>query len=490
MGAKSPGWLTMHPRVTLLGSQETKLRGYFESHPQGHERGAIVLFRRFVFSSSELTNSDRYVAVDVIPFEEHWVTGSSPMHVAFELKFFRELFLRCEEQSLVFGFAHAHPKGVSEFSHVDDANEETLVTALRNRNGSEIHFVALLWSDGRWTARIRNGLRPEQCEYASHVVIVGHALGICLHSVKARDEKIFARQAAAFGAPFTAKLQSLRVAVIGAGGAGSSVITLLARAGVGQLVIVDGDALDISNLNRVRGVAISDAGKNKARLLKSYIDELGLPTKVCAIESRVDQDPVAIDALSTCDVVFGCTDDQIGRELLNAAMYVYAHAYIDMGLGGQVHEDAGGHPYLRYHFGRVSTVLPEAGECLNCQGIIREAWIRHDYARRSEPNLSEAQAQERYLEGGAEQAPGVGPFTSAVADLGVATLFDLVERFRKFPPELRRDYFTIDFIRMEFRSSQAKNDPECLYCQQHKYLLMQEEYRLNRPALGKRAKYV
>lgn len=99
----------MQPRITILRSQEERLTAYFESHPQGHERGAIVLFRRFQLSGLELGDSDRYIAVQVIPFQDDWVTSSSASHVAFSLKYLRELFRRCDEESLVFGFIHNHP---------------------------------------------------------------------------------------------------------------------------------------------------------------------------------------------------------------------------------------------------------------------------------------------------------------------------------------------------------------------------------------------
>jgi hypothetical protein len=67
------------------------------------------------------------------------------------------------------------------------------------------------------------------------------------------DEAQAVAEEAAFGKPFNQMLQSLRVAVIGLGGTGSPVATLLARSGVGELVLIDGDRLEASNLNRVRG---------------------------------------------------------------------------------------------------------------------------------------------------------------------------------------------------------------------------------------------
>jgi hypothetical protein len=474
------------PRITFLGSQEDQLRTHLDSHPAGHERAAVVLFRRLRRAVDGLSSSDRYLAIEVFPFEEAWITSSSSSHVRFELKYLRDLFRRCEEEFLVFGFVHNHPTGFPDFSDTDEENERTLLDALTNRNGSDIHFVAMLWTNGNWKARVRYGEAPGAAEPVRHVLVLSRPLKMFGYAESiVGDEDLLARQAAAFGQPFVDKLRSLRIGIVGAGGTGSPTITLLARAGASELVVVDHDKLERSNLNRVRGAGVDDVNKNKARILQDFIKSLRLPTKVAAFESLVDEDPMAIDALSSCDVVFGCTDDQIGREVLNTALYVYAQPYIDVGLGGQISGDKEGHPYLRYHYGRVSTILPEIGECLFCQEVLRDVWIRHQYALRQNPDMAAAEARDRYLEGGGEQAPGVGPFTSAVADYGVATLFDLLRPFRRFPAELRQDLFRIDFVKMELRSNEEKNDAECVYCRQKEYLLLREKYRLNRPKLGK-----
>src|SRR6266496_275443 len=102
----------------MLASQEAELVRFLESHSLGHERAAIVLFRRLHVEITDLEESDRYVAAEVIPFDESWVTSSSGAHVAFELKHFRELFRRCDEEALVFGFVHNHPGGPLAFSDI------------------------------------------------------------------------------------------------------------------------------------------------------------------------------------------------------------------------------------------------------------------------------------------------------------------------------------------------------------------------------------
>src|SRR4051812_41417597 len=147
-------------RISLLGSMEEQLRHYLDSHPNGHERAAAVLFRRLHRRAEGLPDSDRFLGIELHPFEDHWITSSSPSHVAFDLRHLRELFRRCAEESLVFGFVHNHTGGLAQFSDVDEENERTLLKALTNRNGDDIHFVALLWSDRAWLARTRAAKVP------------------------------------------------------------------------------------------------------------------------------------------------------------------------------------------------------------------------------------------------------------------------------------------------------------------------------------------
>jgi molybdopterin-synthase adenylyltransferase len=477
-------------RITLLGSQHAALTEFLGSHPDGHEKAAVVLFRRLHVPIEGLEDSDRYVAHHFIPFDDAWITGSSSSHVSFALAPLRDLFQKCEEDGLVFGFVHNHPGGLASFSGVDDENELTLLTALRNRNGANVSFVSMLWANRSWIARTRHASCPDVAIPARHTLVLGDRLYLYGYRQSSDDHsEVQARQAAAFGRPFVDMLQSLRVAVVGCGGTGSPLATLLARSGIGELVHIDKDYLAKSNLNRVRGLKSEDVGKNKARQLKGFIDSIGLSVKVAAYKSEVDADPAALDALASCDIVIGCTDDFAGRAAMNMALYVYAQLLIDVGLGGRVLEGSDGHPVLRYHYGRISSILPEAGQCLFCQDVVRDVWIRTQHARRENPNITEEELREKYLEDGGAAAPGVGPFTSASADFAVATLFDLIKPFRRFPPELRRDMYLVDFVTMQIRSYETEDNHDCPYCREHAFLLMKEAYRLNQPFLGERDEF-
>lgn len=474
------------PRITLLQSQHELLTAFLDGHPQGHERAAVVFFRRKCWENENLSDSDRYIAVDVQPFDDSWVTSSSPISISFSLEPLRECFRRCEEEGLVFGFIHSHPTGSPDFSSIDEDNEQTLLTAIGNRNGRDVHFVAMLWANGCWNGRVRSATSTAQSLPVRHIAVLGPRLNLHAYKKSPSDNAgIAARQAAAFGQPFVDQLRVLRIAVVGAGGTGSPTIELLARAGVGEIVVIDADKLDESNLNRVRGAGYDDIGKCKSIIQQDNIRSLNLPSKIVALDCLVDLSANAIDAIASCDLVFGCTDDQIGRSVLTTALYVFALAYIDIGLGGAIQEDASGVQQLRYHFARISTVLPEHGECLYCQGVINDVLIQRQYALRADPTLSEEELAERYLVGGGEDAPGVGPFTSAAADFGVQAFYDLLRPFRRRGPELRHDYVTIDFVQMSIRSKEFLDDTDCSYCQQHMFTLIRERYRLDRPLLGR-----
>lgn len=476
------------PRVVMLSSHTAKLQTYFESHPNNHERAAVVLFRRLQRSVDGLPDSDRYLSVDVIQFQENWITSSSPMHIDFETKHLRDVFRRAEDENLIFGFVHNHPTGGLVFSTQDNCNEEVLVRAIASRNGRESQIVAVLYADGDWTARIRSGLAPTAPIAIRHLSVVGSEYKVfgypLLHEA---GSEIFSRQMTAFGEPFTRIMQSLRFVVVGNGGTGSPTANLLVRCGAGEVILIDYDPLEKSNLNRVHGTRDIDVGKNKAEILACHLNEIGLPCTVVAVKGVIDQDMPAIEALASADVIFGCTDDYLGREVLNTAMYFYLQPLIDVGLGGRVGEDRNGNMRLLNQKGRVSCILPELGQCLYCQRELREDWIETQRVKRSNPDITKEELKERYLEGGAEEAPGVAPFTGSLANFGVMALFELIVPHRRLPPHLRADNIWIDFTNMEIKSNTPIDDKECPYCRVRKFLSASEKNGyLNRPAMKPR----
>ena len=67
------------------------------------------------------------------------------------------------------------------------------------------------------------------------------------------------------------KLKNSKVVVYGIGGVGSYVVEALARAGIGHIVIVDFDKVDITNINRQLLATHSTIGKDKVEVMKERI---------------------------------------------------------------------------------------------------------------------------------------------------------------------------------------------------------------------------
>ena len=76
-----------------------------------------------------------------------------------------------------------------------------------------------------------------------------------------------ARFVSAFGEQAFSRLQNSCVAIIGAGGTGSTAIEILARAGIGRLVIVDPDVVERSNLERIHGSVPKHAEKKTPKVV-------------------------------------------------------------------------------------------------------------------------------------------------------------------------------------------------------------------------------
>lgn len=495
MGLNKSKYEQMNPRVTILGSQERELKAWLTSHPDGHERGAVILFRKLNRPVKNLKSSTRYLAVEIIRMEEDWILDSSPTHFTINMRKFPAIYFKCEEEGLELGLVHNHPNGYVDFSERDEINERNIITGLSGCNGKNSCLISLVLAEDNWIGRVRFGKSPITPIPVRHVIVYND--GIDLYGVhsKVGCREALNRQEVAFGKPFNEKLSSLRVAVVGVGGTGSPLATLLARTGVGELILIDGDILDVSNMNRVRGYSAVDIGNKKSKSLAKYIRKLGLGTEVTCIDGYLNESSEAVDALSSADVIFGCTDDVAGRDIMNQAAYYYAQAYIDCGISGSVGQDLNGYPFLQTQKGRVSCLLPEAGSCLRCQKVIDDQRLQNEQKFKDNPELRdldpETLEREHYISGGGVQSPGIGAFTSAAANNAIATFMNLISRFRSLPSDLRQDNIWIDFIHMSIHSNEPVNDPNCIYCGTREVLLKSENgYRLEMPQLGKIPKNV
>ena len=114
------------------------------------------------------------------------------------------------------------------------------------------------------------------------------------------------------------RLKAAKVAVIGAGGIGAAVIPALAGAGVGHLTLIDGDTVDLSNLQRQPLYATADVGRLKVELAAEHVAARNPYVALTSHSVRLDADN-ARDMLAGHDLIIDGTDNFMTRLIVSDA---------------------------------------------------------------------------------------------------------------------------------------------------------------------------
>ena len=184
--------------------------------------------------------------------------------------------------------------------------------------------------------------------------------------------------------------------------------------GVGQLIIVDDDALDRTNLSRVLGATRRDVGKAKVDVAKRNLARSGDSRITTIDDSAIRQDVLL--KLRDCDLVFACVDNDRTRALLNRFAYQYLVPVIDIGVRLDARSGT-----VRAAAGRVS-VVGSGGTCLRCSHHVDPERIRAE----STPANERAKLEEEgYIMGVTEPAPAVISLNATIAGLGVTGFLNL-----------------------------------------------------------------
>jgi len=110
------------------------------------------------------------------------------------------------------------------------------------------------------------------------------------------------------------KLAQASVTIVGIGALGTTVLDMLARAGVGNIKIIDRDIIELNNLQRQTLFTEEDVNKPKVTIAKEKIAKINSEIKIEA--HLIDLDYDNIDVLSS-DLILDCTDNMYTRFLIN-----------------------------------------------------------------------------------------------------------------------------------------------------------------------------
>lgn len=386
--------------------------------------------------------------------------------------FVSDCILECERDGLAYLAVHCHGGRDSvAFSDTDLASHTRGYPALRDfLDGSPVGGLVFaanavagdLWlPDGR-----RVNLDRLEVPGIPHRVMRAEPEARP-HGADARYD----RQSRLFGDRGQEILAGQKVGVIGAGGAGSLVIEYLARLGVGELVVIDPERIDTSNLSRVVG--------SRSRDVTPWLTSPGMPqflqrlgrrfsSKKVSVAARVAREaqpgirvstcfanvvePFAAAMLADCDFVFLTADSMQARLVFNAIVHQYLIAGVEVGAKVEVDKATG---RILDVFSVIRPVLPNDG-CLGCNELISPSGLQEEA---TDPRQRERQ---RYVDDATVKQPSV--ITLNAVSASHATNHYLFSRLGLFDTKPLR--WTMFHSRDEETESIApRHDAACYECE-------------------------
>jgi hypothetical protein len=276
------------------------------------------------------------------------------------------------------------------------------------------------------------------------------------------------RQARLFGDRGQEILAGQKVGIIGLGGAGSLINEYLARLGVGHIVAVDDDRVDLTNLPRLVGARRLDAlawltnthipgslrrlaerhATRKVRLARRVARQANREIRYEAIAKDVT-DPCVIDKLIDCDYIFLAADSMQARLVANALVHQYLIPGVQVGAKVDVNEKTGA---VQDVFSVVRHLVP--GEsCLWCNQLINPARLAEEAA------APEQRRAQRYVP--EVHAPSVVTLNAVACSHAVNDyLFSTVGLARDVPLRWRKIRPTTDQVIGQV----PRRDPICPEC--------------------------
>jgi molybdopterin-synthase adenylyltransferase len=235
------------------------------------------------------------------------------------------------------------------------------------------------------------------------------------------------------------RIRAATVAVIGCGGIGTWAIAALASLGVGRLILVDDDTVELSNLNRQVLYRHRDLGAAKAGAAAAWVSAFDPAIEVSVHVCRITRESDAVRVIGGADAVVHAADwppYEITR-WINAGCLAARTPFIT---AGQVP------PILRIG----PTYMPGAGPCFTChEHALRAASPAYDdyvASRRSAPST----------------ASTLGPASGVIGALIGLELMQLLTQGQCVTQD---QALLLDMRTLELRRERLRRDPACRACQ-------------------------
>src|SRR5688572_4682353 len=221
------------------------------------------------------------------------------------------------------------------------------------------------------------------------------------------------------------RLKAARVAVVGLGGLGSPAALYLAAAGIGTMGLIDGDRVDLTNLQRQVLYDDADVGSPKVDVASRRLARMNPDVQIRSFATRLDSGN-ALEILQDFDIVLDGSHNFPTRYLVNDATVLLGIPSVR----GSV---------LRFE-GRVSVFGTEKGPCYRCL-----------YPEPPPPGV----VQDCQDAGVLGVLPGL---------VGVLQATEVIKTICRLGDSLAGRLLIIDGLRLRFQTFRVERDPRCPMC--------------------------
>lgn len=291
-------------------------------------------------------------------------------NVSFEPQFLQRAVNRAYNEKAGLVFMHSHPCDNWQGMSRDDVVAEQRVIAPRTPPLGLPLVGMTIGTNEAWSARfweMENGApKKRECD---RVNVVGGHISATFHprmvpQYEFRNE--LRRTVSVWGKHAQSTLGRLRFGVVGLGSVGSQIAESLARMGVRHITLIDPDAIEPHNLDRLiyaTNENIKEPRELKVNFFAKCLRKSATAKKeqftVRPVPYGVDQHP-GFKAALDCDILFGCVDTHTGRLMLNHIAYAHAIPVFEGGIIAIPEHGKIGKPRWKTH-----AVYPGA-RCLRC----------------------------------------------------------------------------------------------------------------------------
>lgn len=254
-------------------------------------------------------------------------------------------------------------------------------------------------------------------------------------------------------------LTSSKVLVAGVGALGSVIATNLVVLGIGEMVLVDFDTIEKSNLNRQFLFREQDVGKPKVDVASKYLSELNPDVKIRVYNDDIRAVPREV--YSSCNVIVDSLDTFEDRRWLNSICVDTKKPLVHGGMYGW--------------FGNVQVVIPFKTPCLECQPLIPAERLQKACTppgeRRKQENNGRREKEKK------NKIPSFSTVSTVIGGIQAQETLKLILGGEE--TQLLDNYLFYDGKTESFTHLELQRNPECIVCGD-KFLLRTVEYAIDR----------